>query len=74
MTYGYVSGGYFEPLAANKGDLARILMYSYVAYYDYCGSDRPDLTKVIESYDTLLTWHTNDKPDKLEGNRNNYVS
>ena len=73
MTYGYVSGGKFKPLAANKGDIARILMYIYVIYYDTYSSNRPDLLDIIESYDTLLTWHTNDKPDKLEGNRNNYV-
>lgn len=73
MTYGYVSNGRFKPLAANKGDIARILMYIYVVYYDVYSSNRPDLLDIIDSYDTLLTWHTDDKPDKLEGNRNNYV-
>jgi endonuclease I len=73
MTYGYFSGNYFKPLAANKGDVARILMYIYVTYYDAYSSSRPNLLNVIDSYDTLLEWHCNDKPDQLEGKRNNYV-
>lgn len=73
MTYGYSDGTYFKPLAANKGDVARIIMYLYVAYYTEMGSDRPDITAVFKDYDTLMEWHTNDKPDILEGNRNNYV-
>ena len=71
MTFGYGSGAKFEPLDSVKGDVARIVMYIWVAYYNYY-SNLPAITNVFESYDTLLRWHTQDKPDVLEGNRNNY--
>ena len=71
MTFGYGSGTKFEPLDSVKGDVARIIMYVWTAYKDYY-SNIPDITNVFESYDTLLKWHTQDKPDVLEGNRNNY--
>ena len=71
MTFGYGTGEKFEPLDAVKGDVARIIMYVWVAYHDYY-SNLPAITNVFESYDTLLKWHTQDKPDVLEGNRNNY--
>ena len=70
MTFGYGSGTKFEPLDAVKGDVARIIMYIWVAYHDYY-SNLPAITNVFESFDTLLRWHTQDKPDALEGNRNN---
>ena len=73
MTFGYGSGEKFEPLDAVKGDVARIIMYVWTAYYTYYGSSLPAITNVFESYDTLLKWHTQDRPDVLEGNRNNYV-
>lgn len=73
MTYGYKSDGKFKPLVNNKGDIARILMYIYVTYYDEYSSSRPNLLSVIDSYDTLLEWHYSDKPDQLEGKRNTYV-
>ena len=70
MTYGYVSGNYFEPLDEVKGDVARIIMYTWTAYTDhYSGLN---VTKTIANYDTLLKWHTMDKPDALEAVRNNY--
>ena len=72
MTYAYGNGSYFEPLDTVKGDVARILMYTWTAYYDYYKDDSLLLTKVIQSYDVLLKWHTLDKPDQLEGNRNNF--
>ena len=72
MTYAYSTGSYFEPIDTVKGDVARILMYTWTAYYDYYKDDSLLLTKVIQSYDVLLKWHTLDKPDQLEGNRNNF--
>ena len=72
MIYAYVSGSYFEPIDAVKGDVARILMYVWTAYYDYYEDTSLYLTNAIESYDTLLKWHTLDKPDALEGVRNDY--
>lgn len=71
MTFGYGTGEKFEPLDSVKGDVARIIMYVWVAYKNYY-SNLPAITNVFESYDTLLKWHTQDKPDVLEGNRNNY--
>ena len=72
LEYAKKGNGYFEPLDATKGDVARIIMYTWVAYKDYY-SNMPDITRVFESYDTLLEWHTMDKPDVLEGHRNDYV-
>ena len=72
MTFGYGNGEKFEPLDSVKGDVARIIMYVWTAYKNYY-SNLPSITNVFESYDTLLRWHMQDKPDVLEGNRNNYA-
>ena len=69
MTFGYGSGTNFEPLDSVKGDVARSVMYIWTAYKNSY-SNLPEITNVFESYDTLLKWHTADKPDVLEGNRN----
>ena len=73
MTYGWLGGGYFEPLDCVKGDVARIIMYVWTAYTDYPGYSALDIRDVFKDFNTLLTWHTQDKPDVLEGNRNNYA-
>ena len=73
MLYAYTSGSRFEPLDSVKGDVARILMYVWTTYYEYYNDTSLTVLKAIESYDTLLKWHTMDKPDVLEGNRNNYA-
>ena len=73
MLFGYGSGEKFEPLDAVKGDVARIIMYIWTAYTGFSHYSYPfSITKVFESYDTLLKWHAQDKPDVLEGNRNDY--
>ena len=72
VVYGYISGKYFEPIDSVKGDVARIIMYVWTTYYDYYKDSSLLITKTMQSYDTLLKWHTLDKPDVLEGNRNNY--
>ena len=72
MTYGYKEGSYFEPLDSVKGDVARIIMYVYTAYNTYYGN-KLSITNTFASYDTLLKWHTADKPDAMEGHRNDYV-
>lgn len=69
MEYGKKSGGKFEPLDSVKGDVARIIMYVWVAYQNKY-SNMPKITQVFESYNTLLEWHTLDRPDVMEGNRN----
>ena len=73
MLYGYTGGKYFEPLDQVKGDVARIIMYMWTAYTGYTGYSPLSITSVFQSYDVLLKWHTLDKPDALEGNRNNYA-
>ena len=73
MTYGYLGDGYFEPLDCVKGDVARIIMYVYTTYINYPNYNPIYITDIFQSYDTLLQWHTMDKPDALEGNRNDYV-
>ena len=75
MLFGYSDGTWFEPLDAVKGDVARIIMYTWTTYTGWVGNktyNPLNILSVIESYDTLLRWHTLDKPDVLEGNRNNY--
>ncbi|MCQ2801454.1 MAG: Ig-like domain-containing protein [Bacilli bacterium] len=69
MTYGYKSGGYFMPLPSVKGDVARDLMYVWTAYKNKYGN-LPNVTNTIDSYNTLLKWHTEDKPDIMEAHRN----
>ena len=73
MHFGYLNGNIFEPLDCVKGDVARIIMYIWTTYNTYPGYSSLNITKVFESYDTLLSWHTMDKPDTLEGHRNDYV-
>ena len=72
MLYGYTSGSYFEPIDSVKGDVARIIMYIWTAYTGYSGYSTIDISYVMQSYDVLLKWHTMDKPDALEGHRNDY--
>lgn len=73
MLYGYLEGDTFEPLDSVKGDVARIIMYMWVTYTGYKSYNALNILSVFESYDTLLSWHTSDRPDVLEGNRNNYT-
>ncbi|MBQ6731164.1 MAG: endonuclease [Bacilli bacterium] len=72
MLCGYKTSGMFEPLDCIKGDVAREYMYLWVAYRSIYNSKPLNILNVIENYDTLLKWHTDDKPDVLEGNRNDY--
>ncbi len=72
MPYGYNSGSVFEPLDSVKGDVARIIMYVWTAYYDYYDDTGLLITKTFTNYDTLLEWHMLDKPDVHEGHRNDY--
>ena len=71
--FGYLTGGYFEPLDCVKGDVARIIMYVWTTYNGYKNYNSLNILSVIKDYNTLLSWHTMDKPDMLEGNRNDYV-
>ena len=65
-------GGYYEPLDEVKGDVARIILYVYVRYYDEyskCGS----VTNVFQSVDVLLEWCELDPVDTWEMGRNEVV-
>ena len=73
MAYGFKSNSMFEPLDSVKGDMARIFMYVWTAYKNEYSSKPMSMLNVIESYDTLLKWHMEDKPDALEGHRNDYA-
>ena len=71
MLYGYADKTYFEPIDAVKGDVARTIMYLWTTYNN---TTKPlNILSVFKDYNTLISWHTNDKPDVLEGNRNNYA-
>ena len=72
MVYGYIDSNKFEPLDSVKGDVARIFMYVWTAYYKAYGGSM-DIQRVIYNYDTLIKWHTMDKPDEMEGHRNDYA-
>ena len=72
MLYGYCANGneYFEPIDQVKGDVARTVMYLWVTYNN---TSKPlSITSVFKDFDTLLRWHTNDRPDLLEGHRNDW--
>lgn len=78
MLFGYSNGTYFEPLDSVKGDVARIIMYTWTIYNEHQKENGTYynplyINDVFQSYDTLLRWHTLDQPDVLEGNRNNYA-
>lgn len=85
---GTYNSQYFEPIDEVKGDIARILLYVYVAYEqpnlyrDVDTSllpplDRDDSVadgkKVIESLDVLLSWMTLDPVDEWEMSRNDVI-
>ena len=72
MNYGWTGNGYFEPLDSAKGDVARIIMYLWTTYNGYKAYNPLNIEDIFESYDTLLSWHTSDKPDVFEGHRNDY--
>ena len=73
MLYGWLEDDYFEPLDCVKGDAARIIMYVWTTYTGWSGYNPLNITNVFRDYDTLLRWHTLDKPDALEGSRNDYA-
>ena len=73
MVYGYSKDStYFEPLDQVKGDVARTIMYLWTTYTDYKSYSPLNILRVFQSYDLLLKWHTMDKPDEIEGHRNDY--
>ena len=69
---GGTKGSYYEPLDNVKGDVARIILYVYVRYYDeYSGCS--SVTNVFQSVDVLLDWCEMDPVDTWEMGRNEVV-
>ena len=64
---GYKQGGYFMPLDAYKGDVARILLYMYVTYKD------DGLPLEYINLDLLKSWSRLDPVDKKERDRNDLI-
>ena len=64
--FGYKSG-YYLPVDAAKGDVARILFYLLVRYQE---ADSKSITSVAESMEMLLEWNELDPVDALEIQRN----
>ncbi|MBR6825922.1 MAG: endonuclease [Oscillospiraceae bacterium] len=58
-------GGTFEPLDIAKGDVARIILYDYVAQ-----TSQDPISETFESVDTLLNWCLEDPVDQFEMSRN----
>ncbi len=68
---GTYAGNYFEPNDNVKGDVARIVLYVYVRWYDQWGAT--SVTKVFQSVDVLLEWCEMDPVDTWEMGRNDVV-
>ena len=64
---GYYTSTYFEPLDNVKGDVARILLYCHVRWGE------SNITKLISSTSTLLSWMKSDPVDTYEMGRNDVV-
>ena len=64
---GYYTSKYFEPLDNVKGDVARILLYCHVRWSE------SNITKLISSTSTLLSWMKSDPVDTYEMGRNDVV-
>ena len=65
-SHGFVSGGYF-PGEADKGDLARIILYMHVRW------NLTINTSTVGDLDLLLRWHIQDPVDDFERNRNEVI-
>ena len=73
LLFGYSNSTYFEPLDCVKGDVARIIMYLWTTYTDYPNYNALNILDIFSDYNTLIQWHTQDRPDVSEGNRNDYA-
>ncbi len=65
-SHGFVSGGYF-PGEADKGDLARIILYMHVRW------NLTINTSTVGDLGLLLRWHMQDPVDDFERNRNEVI-
>lgn len=65
-SHGFVSGGYY-PGDADRGDIARILLYMHVRWNLIIN------TSTVGDINTLLRWHIQDPVDDFERNRNEVI-
>jgi len=83
----YDTSNTWEPRTADKGDVARIIMYMAVRYegddsnfnvdlelVDYVYSDAGTYQPYYGKLATLLQWHVQDPPDSRELQRNNRIA
>lgn len=68
--YGTQKNGYFEPVDAVKGDVARICFYRWTCYFANRGTP---LTNVCDSVATLKKWNKLDPVSQIEINRNDFA-
>ncbi|MCI7788120.1 MAG: endonuclease [Mollicutes bacterium] len=68
--YGTQKNGYFEPVDAVKGDVARICFYRWTCYFAERGTP---LTNVCDSVATLKKWNKLDPVSQIEINRNDFA-
>ncbi len=85
MDFGYSQNDVFEPLDHVKGDVARIILYTYIHYSTTVGTltnsytGELNITDVIEesseaaAFELLLEWHELDPVNDLEEYRNEYA-
>ncbi len=82
-TGNYTTSTTWEPRDADKGDVARMIMYMAVRYegtdtsynlelVDYVDSS-PDYEPYYGKLSTLLQWHASDPPDAWEARRNDRI-
>ena len=69
---GGYKGTYYEPVDNVKGDVARIILYVHVRYYNVY-SKCANIENVFESIDVLLEWCALDPVDTWEMGRNEVV-
>lgn len=70
IVYGTQKNGYFEPVDAVKGDVARICFYRWTCYFAERGTP---LTNVCDSVATLKKWNKLDPVSQIEINRNDFA-
>ena len=68
---GYLGSGYFEPVDAVKGDVARIVLYVWIRWGTSWGAE--SVTEVFQSIDVLLEWCELDPVDTWEMGRNEVI-
>ncbi len=77
----FFDGDSWEPRDADKGDVARIILYMDTRYQGENGEINLTAVDLVDTYpqpyhgklSTLLQWNLQDPPDEFERNRNNVI-